>query len=917
MSVNTSSHNTIWLNQWDEEWELGRYDTSTGEKSSSASQIRCKNLIRVIGGESYYVSVGSGGAWAVFFDINGDILYRPLENQELDRSNNAYKVNGKTFTLPESCCYMAFYMTNNYGTTYNNDICINLHGARDGEYEAYVKNEYPLDSSLTLRGIPKLDADNKLYYDGDTYESSGKVTRKYGIVDLGTLNWTYDTTTQANPLFRSSSIPQAVSNKATLYICSKYVFVGSRGTVAASNQTIGRWNQSSAAHQVCVRDDSYTDAATFKTAMSGVYLLYELATPTEETADTFQTPQEMDKNGTEEYVDYAVVAGMRDVAIPVGHDTTYFELNNVNIKLGNIGTNVYPSYGLIINDSNGNYVFKADDEGNLEIRNKFTIKNDTDTGSIELSSSNDIQVIQLVDDNPITRVKIGNIGTTSSPNYGLVINDETGDPVLTTRDDGSLWLEKQLKVGNPNPEEGDPIYTVIGLDSDLDHGGKVINVNNGAFCVYADGYMEATGANSMPIILTKYFTSPDNATRVVRVNQEAISFDEYDTTTLPEETYYGGFSVISNDSHEVTISAQSRNNGFTLDQSGGALTGDWQVPYNSITFPSGTASISMSGNQVQLNGQWNVNGNLYLNGVQVATVPCLIEGTKIELYNGTSINVEDLQSGMIVKSYDVNSQKIIPAVVIDSYETGRSREFTSYVFDNGSYVICYGQHGFYHYGDGIIRNVEDMNFGISGVSADLSHPKYLRKYPLHIAGASKRRFNIITSNSLYFANGILMGSTPTQLYVYFNKYSDSILTKTLRITIDEICDEFNRHGYDLITNSDFYTEISKSSMDIARAKVRIKRYKERLEDTDYLTAKYTEGKLSEDAFELAKVERQHWRDLINQEEQIIADSTAEYESITTKYRKTSRTKREVYEYSWGLLNDKYDEFKEVFGEKSN
>ena len=54
-----------------------------------------------------------------------------------------------------------------------------------------VSVTYPLDADLTLRGIPKLDASNNLYYDGDVYTSDGSVTRKYGVVDLGTLNWAY------------------------------------------------------------------------------------------------------------------------------------------------------------------------------------------------------------------------------------------------------------------------------------------------------------------------------------------------------------------------------------------------------------------------------------------------------------------------------------------------------------------------------------------------------------------------------------------------------------------------------------------------------------------------------------------------------------------------------------------------------
>ena len=43
-----------------------------------------------------------------------------------------------------------------------------------------VLGTYPLDSTLTLRGIPKL-ADGKLSYDGDRYLPDGTVERRYGI----------------------------------------------------------------------------------------------------------------------------------------------------------------------------------------------------------------------------------------------------------------------------------------------------------------------------------------------------------------------------------------------------------------------------------------------------------------------------------------------------------------------------------------------------------------------------------------------------------------------------------------------------------------------------------------------------------------------------------------------------------------
>lgn len=115
-----------------------------------------------------------------------------------------------------------------------------------------IVGSYQLDSSVTLRGIPKLDANNNLYYDGDEYESNGNVTRKYE--------------------YRS-------------YVSG---------------------------------DESLDDAIT-----DGTHTVVKLSTPTTETADPYTNPQAVDPHGTEEYVDYARSQGLRDVSIPVGHETKY------------------------------------------------------------------------------------------------------------------------------------------------------------------------------------------------------------------------------------------------------------------------------------------------------------------------------------------------------------------------------------------------------------------------------------------------------------------------------------------------------------------------------------------------------------------------------------------------------------------
>ena len=187
---------------------------------------------------------------------------------------------------------------------------LSAHVMRDADNN--VIGNYPLDSSLTLRGIPKLDASNNLYYDGDEYTSDGKVKRKYGVVDLGTLNWTY---VSAGTRF-SAELPKikTVANNDTKanIVCPLYVTGTPNDTWNSKDKVISA-NISS--HTILVRDTAYTDATTFKSAMSGVMAVYELATPTTQTAQAYINPQIVSKYGTLEYVTNSIV--------PVGHKTTY------------------------------------------------------------------------------------------------------------------------------------------------------------------------------------------------------------------------------------------------------------------------------------------------------------------------------------------------------------------------------------------------------------------------------------------------------------------------------------------------------------------------------------------------------------------------------------------------------------------
>lgn len=103
------------FNQWDEEWELGSYNSTTGEPLSSDNQIRSKNSIPVDDSKTYYIR------------LNTTYVMRVMEYDENDEylGFDANLSWNRTYTPSEGTHFIRFYIGSNYGTTYNHDIAIN------------------------------------------------------------------------------------------------------------------------------------------------------------------------------------------------------------------------------------------------------------------------------------------------------------------------------------------------------------------------------------------------------------------------------------------------------------------------------------------------------------------------------------------------------------------------------------------------------------------------------------------------------------------------------------------------------------------------------------------------------------------------------------------------------------------------
>ena len=111
------------FNWWDEQWELGGYNTTTGAKDSTTNKIRSKGKIRAIPSTDYW---SKEGLTLFFYDANGAYI-----SYETHSSPHIY-------TTPANCAYFSFNATTYYGVTYKHDICINISDAsKNGIYEPY------------------------------------------------------------------------------------------------------------------------------------------------------------------------------------------------------------------------------------------------------------------------------------------------------------------------------------------------------------------------------------------------------------------------------------------------------------------------------------------------------------------------------------------------------------------------------------------------------------------------------------------------------------------------------------------------------------------------------------------------------------------------------------------------------------
>lgn len=327
LHVKLTSHDMVGFNQWDEEWEVGDISNNTGQNATHTTRIRSKNYIPVLPSTSYYFKGSSNYTEINVFayDANKNFIGVYVGGNWVINSNSSSNVMNSYKTLPAGAAFIRIKID---GTaTYHNDVNINLSwsGWRNGQYEAYKKVTYPLDTSVILRGIPKLDANNNLYYDGDVYHSDGSVEENYVEINLGEINYA---SVDGNGWVQSEKLNYiyTVPNTTTLpdAHCASYIVRTPNNTYSMDGSIcVG------VGGRITIRDPQFIGKTLteVKSLLSGKKVIAKRLTTTISQADPFQETQAVDDFGTEEYV----VPEQDGVQVPVGHYTEYPE--NLRDKL--------------------------------------------------------------------------------------------------------------------------------------------------------------------------------------------------------------------------------------------------------------------------------------------------------------------------------------------------------------------------------------------------------------------------------------------------------------------------------------------------------------------------------------------------------------------------------------------------------
>lgn len=138
-----------------------------------------------------------------------------------------------------------------------------------------------------------------------------KAVRKWGLLDLGSLEWTYAKGSVTGDTFIARGVVAKNSNAVVDWVSAIYSNAYTANKMYTTAKGTDKVIFIEDGNAIKVNDSAYTDAASFKAAMQGVKLYYELAEPVE---DIFEKPLNLT---------YTVINGGTETSLATENSTQF------------------------------------------------------------------------------------------------------------------------------------------------------------------------------------------------------------------------------------------------------------------------------------------------------------------------------------------------------------------------------------------------------------------------------------------------------------------------------------------------------------------------------------------------------------------------------------------------------------------
>ena len=234
------------------------------------------DYINVKAGVTYFLSnvVGSSSLNAgSFFDINKNYVSVITTPTGSDASFSV--------TIPVGVAYVRLNVRN----THLDDAMLEV-GNTASAYSAYsgttLSVTFPTPPGTVYGGTLKVNKDG-----------TGTLVIDREVIDGGSLTWTYDS---RYTRFLSSAITgmKSTTTRTMNLLCSAYQTISDGRSIAnVPDKSIYNAGE----NKVYIKDTSYTDGTVFESAMEGVQIVYDLATPVTYTLTSQQVGQLLAKQG--------------------------------------------------------------------------------------------------------------------------------------------------------------------------------------------------------------------------------------------------------------------------------------------------------------------------------------------------------------------------------------------------------------------------------------------------------------------------------------------------------------------------------------------------------------------------------------------------------------------------------------------